>query len=60
MWYVNECKQTLRSARGGKVYALNPFTPMNDQDRISPYNINRVSGSQVMRMKKNINYGIIS
>ena len=60
MWYVNECKQTLRRARGEKVYALNPFTPMNDQDRISPYNINRVSGSQVMRMKKNINYGIIS
>ena len=60
MWYVNECKQTLRRARGGKVYALNPFTPMNDQDRISPYNIDRVSGSQVMRMKKNINYGIIS
>ena len=46
MWYVNECKQTLRRARGGKVYALNPFTPMNDQDRISPYNINRVSGSR--------------
>ena len=60
MWYANECKQTLRRARGGKVYALNPFTLMNDQDRISPYNINRVSGSQVMRMKKNINYGIIS
>ena len=60
MWYANECKQTLRRALDGKVYALNPFTPMNDQDRISPYNINRVSGSQVMRVKKNINYGIIS
>ena len=30
----------------------NPLTPMCDQDRIFPYNINTVSSSQVMRMKK--------
>ena len=33
----------------------NPLTPMSDQDRIFPYNINTVSSRQVMRMKKNIN-----
>ena len=34
---------------------VNPFTPMSDQDRISPYNINTISSRQVMRIKKNIN-----
>ena len=33
---------------------------MSDQDRISPYNINTISSRQVMRIKKNINEGIIS
>ena len=33
---------------------------MSDQDRISPYNINTISTRQVMRIKKNINLGIIS
>ena len=28
---------------------LNTLTPMSDQDRISPYNINAKSRSQVMR-----------
>ena len=32
--------------------AFNPLTPMSDQDRISPYNINTISIRQVMRMKK--------
>ena len=32
------------------------LTPMSDQDRISPYNINTISSRQVMRIKKNINY----
>ena len=31
---------------------LNPLTPMNDQDRISPYNINRISSRQVMKINK--------
>ena len=33
--------------------AFNPLTPMSDQDRISPYNVNTISIRQVMRMKKN-------
>ena len=38
---------------------INPFTPTSDQERISPYNINTISSRQVMRIEKNINYGII-
>ena len=34
---------------------VNPLTPMSDQDRISPYNINTISSRQVMRIKKSIN-----
>ena len=34
---------------------VNPLTPISDQDRISPYNINTISGRQVMRIKKNVN-----
>ena len=37
---------------------LNPLTPMSDQDRISSYYIYTISCRQVMRIKKNINYGI--
>ena len=33
---------------------------MSDQDRISPYDINTLSSRQVTRVKKNINYRIIS
>ena len=33
--------------------SFNPLTPMSDQDRISPYNINALSIIQVMRIKKN-------
>ena len=32
----------------------NTLTPISDQDRISPYNINTVSSRQVMRIEKNI------
>ena len=35
---------------------LNPLAPMNDQDRLSPYNINTISTRQVMRIKKTINF----
>ena len=42
-------------ATGKHYLPFNPLTPMNDQDRISPYNINTISRRQVMRMKKNIN-----
>ena len=34
---------------------IDPLTPMSDQDRISPYNINTISFRQVMRIKQNIN-----
>ena len=33
---------------------------MSDQDRISPYNVITISSRQVMRIKKNIDKGIIS
>ena len=31
---------------------INPLTPMRDQDIISPYNINTISSTEVMRIKK--------
>ena len=37
---------------------FNPLTLVRDQDRISPYYIYTISRRQVMRIKKNINYGI--
>ena len=39
---------------------VNPLTPMSDEDRISPYNINTISSRQMVRIKKYINLGIIS
>ena len=33
---------------------------MSDQDIISPNNINTISSRQVMRIKKNIDWGIIN
>ena len=39
---------------------LHPLTPMSDQDWISPYYFKPTSSKQVMRVKKDINYGIIS
>ena len=38
---------------------INPLTSINDQGRISPYNVNTLS-RQVRRIKRNINQGIIS
>ena len=35
---------------------INPLTPMSDQDRISQF-IYTISCRQMMRIKKNINYG---
>ena len=32
--------------------SFHPVTPMSDQDRISPYNINTITIKQVMRIKK--------
>ena len=42
------------------MHAPNPLILMSDQDRISPHNINTVSTEQVMRIKKNINLGILN
>ena len=39
--------------------SLNPLTPMSDQDRISPHNISTISNRQVMRIKKNMNKGLL-
>ena len=36
-------------------FSFKIFTPMRDQDRISPYNIDTIPGRQVIRKKKNIN-----
>ncbi|CAH3141945.1 unnamed protein product, partial [Pocillopora meandrina] len=38
---------------------INLLSPISDQHRISPYNINTISSILVMRIKKNINLGII-
>ena len=38
---------------------FNLLSPMSDEDRISPYNIITISSRQVMRIKKNINWGLI-
>ena len=35
---------------------LNPVSPVNDQDKISPYYIYTISWRQVMRIKKNTNW----
>ena len=40
-------------------HPLNPSTPISDQDKISPYSIDTISSRQVMRIKKNINQGIV-
>ena len=37
-----------------KLLSLNSSTPVSDQDRISPYNIDTISSRQVTRIKKNI------
>ena len=38
---------------------VNPLTPMSNQDRIFPYNINTISTRYVMRIKRNINLWIV-
>ena len=48
-------KENLHSVKVELQITFNPSTPMSDQDRISPYNINTISSRQVMRIKKNIN-----
>ena len=38
----------------------NPLTLMSNQDKISPYNINKISIRQVMTKNEDISQGIIS
>ena len=38
----------------------NPLAPMNDQQIISPYNINTKLSKQVIKTQKNINKGTMS
>ena len=33
-------------------FFINPLTPLSDQDRICPYNVNTESSTQVRRIKK--------
>ena len=40
-----------------KHFVFNPLTPVSDRERISPYNINTVSGRQVRRIKKKTQLG---
>ena len=51
-------QQTIQSDK--LTVSFKPLTLMSDQDRISPYNINTISARYVMRIKKNINLGMIS
>ena len=38
-------------------FSFKIFTPMRDQDRISPYNIDTIPGRQVIRKKKKYQLG---
>ena len=40
-------------------FVLSPLSLTSDQDRISPYTINTIASRQVVRIKKNTNWGII-
>ena len=44
----------------GLVAFVNFLAPVSDQNRISPDNFNITSCRQLMRIRKNINQGIIS
>ena len=41
------------------IIIFNPLSPTGDLDRSSPYVISVISSRQVIRIKKNINWGII-
>ena len=47
---LKNINETLDSVRSRKKGIFNPLTPMSDQDRISPYNMNTVSSRKVMRI----------
>ena len=59
-WHWTNIWTTTESKRIKYIFLFNPLTPMSDQDRTSPYNINTISCRQVMRINTNINQGIFS
>ena len=58
IYFCEQCQEGWKLTVKGHLF--NPLTPMSDQDRISPYNINTISTRLVMRIEKNINLVIIS
>ena len=63
--HINQFKSPIRTSPPGiqctdyeAIASLNPLTPMSDQERIPPYNINTISNRQVMRITKNISLRI--
>ena len=53
--YTVRCKYSVFDPSGA-LKLHEPLTPMSDQDRTSPNNINTISRRQVMRIKK-ISFG---
>ena len=55
-------RKILRQVKSGRkiIKTISSFALIRDQNRFSHCNINTISSRQVMRIEKNINYGIIS
>ena len=55
-------RKILRQVKSGRkiIKTISSFALIRDQNRFSHCNINTISSRQVMRIKKNINHGIIS
>ena len=55
-------RKILRQVKSGRkiIKTISSFALISDQNRFSHCNINTISSRQVMRIKKNINHGIIS
>ena len=44
---------------GEPTQRLNPLTPMSNQERTYPYNVNAISSRQVMEIRKNVTGGLL-
>ena len=55
-WVFNSFQPDVRAMTTNYI---NPLSPTRDQNRISPYIISTISNRQAMRIKKNVNKGII-
>ena len=55
-------RKILRQVKSGRkiIKTISSFALISDQNRFSHCNINTISSRQVMKIKKNINHGIIS